>query len=79
MNKRNGPADLGVYIFGRREVIIDGGALIRDYSSESVVFSSGRDTVVIYGRDLSVRVCGEGACEVTGRIGGVRYGAGTDV
>ena len=79
MNKRKEPADLGVYIFSRREVIIDGGALIREYSSESVVFSSGRQIVVIYGNDLSVRVCGDSACEVTGRIGGVRYGAGNDV
>ena len=75
-NKKADRSELGVYIFGRHEVLIDGGAVIREYSGESVTLSLGKTSVKINGSSLTVRAAGEGACEIRGRIDGLTYGTG---
>jgi len=67
--------ELGVYIYGQRAVITDGGAKILDYTKERVIFSTPKKRInlIISGRELTVRVAGDNVCEVSGFIQCVKF------
>ncbi len=67
--------ELGVYIYGRRSVTVDGCAPIRDYTSERVIFDTGKKQLflIISGKNLTVRLAGENVSEVRGLIRCVKY------
>ena len=68
-------ADIGIYVFGRRTVMIDGSAELYDYSDTAVLFrpEKGGRFINITGRGLTVKACGNEACEVNGVIDGVEF------
>lgn len=68
-------ADIGIYIFGRRTVMIDGSAELYDYTDAAVLFrpEKGGRFINIIGRGLTVKACGNEACEVSGVIDGVEF------
>ena len=74
-------SDPGVYIYGRRSVVIDGKAEIVDYTDETVIFRTRKKNVYlrIRGRSLTVRCAGDKFSEVSGRIDGVEYTAGASL
>ncbi len=67
--------DPGIYLFGRRTLMIDGRAELTDYSEETVIFRprTGKDLIRIDGKRLTVSACGSAASEVRGRIDSVKY------
>ncbi len=75
--KKNGYRinELGVYIYGQRAVVTDGGAEILDYTKERVVFRTPKKRVnlVISGKELTVRAAGNSVCEICGLIQSVKY------
>lgn len=68
-------SELGVYIYGRRVVIVDGSASIKDYTADNVIFDTGKKKamLVISGKNLTVRLAGENVSEVRGHICSVKY------
>ena len=66
--------DPGIYLFGRRTLMIDGRAELTDYSEETVIFRprTGKDLIRIDGKRLTVSACGSAASEVRGRIDEVK-------
>ena len=67
--------DPGVYIFGRRSLVIDGKAVLYDYSEKTAVFAvpGKKRRIRVEGKKLTVRICGPSASEVKGRIDSVSF------